>query len=151
MLRLDIPPVLGPTDAAPLSATIRGGRLTEAELQTALEHIHLSVQAVAQALRRSPRLEEEDLKLYGPNGDVVLRLTNTALLIRSAAGVEQQIVTQRQAGPSNLTLFPVSGTAGATYTGTEQTLINNAVAAINQLATFCQTIQTALKAHGLIT
>lgn len=151
MFRLEIPPILGPADPAPLSASIRGGRLTEAELQTALEHIHISIRSVAQALRRSPLLEEEDLKIFAPDGSVAIRLTSTAISIASSTGVEQQVITRRQTGPANLSLFPVSGTAGATYTGTEQTLINNLTAAINQLATFCQTIQTALKTHGLIT
>jgi hypothetical protein len=121
------------------------------DIQVAIEHLHISIRSISQALRTSPKVEEEDLKIYGPNGEVALRISDYSIRILSSSGVEEQVVGRRQPGPSNLLLYPVAGTAGASYTGTEQTLLNNLVTAHNELAFFCQVLQTALRNHGLIT
>lgn len=145
-LKLTVPPILAAADKAPISARahMRSDRITPAEIQDTLRHILDSLTSITRAMRAERFVTDNEVIIYGPNGEVAVKLTSTGLEVGGL-----QVVGSRQVGPASLTGFPIVGTADLTYDATERDMLNTMAAAVNQLGTAVGAITTALLNHGL--
>lgn len=145
-LHLSVPPVLAADEKAPISARahMRSDKMSPAEIQDTLKHILDSLTSITRSLRVERFIEDDEVIIYGPTGDVAVKLTNVGLEVGGL-----RVVGSRQVGPASLTGFPIVGTADLTYDATERDMLNTMAAAVNQLGTAVGVITTALLNHGL--
>lgn len=145
-LKLTVPSLLAQDEKAPISARahLRSDKISPAEINDTLRHIMDSLGAITRAMRSQKYIEDADVIIYGPGGEVAVRLTSTGLQVGGL-----QVVGAQQSATPALTAFPVTGTADLTYDSVERDMINSLATAVNQLGTTVSAIRTVLSTHGL--
>jgi len=152
MFKASVTPLLGPADGSPANAYLNSGlaklKDRNMELYMILFKFQTSLVAIDEILRRSQFIED-NIYIYDGNGQVVSSITATDANFNSQVSINgTKVLGPRQTKPT-VSGFPVTGTAGATYTATEQGLINTLISQTNLLKLYVDAVVAVFTAHGL--
>ncbi len=155
MFKASISPLLSASDGSPANAYLNSGlaKLKDRnfELYQILFKFQTSLVAIDEILRRSQSIEQEIL-IYDGNGQVVSSITATDANFNAKVSINgTKVLGPQQTRPTAPGGFPIGGTAGATYTATEQGLINTLISQSNALKLYIDAVVAVLTAHGLTT